>query len=343
MKDKMISFKKIIDWLWKKRIVVGLAVIVLVLVRSQIIAKKSADELVTYQLQTRDLVSSLEISGILDAKERSDLHFVAASRLSWVGVKEGDRVRKWQAIASVDTRTLQKQLEQDLISFDKEFIDFDQTNEDTLATNLTFKRILEKAQFDLDNEVLDVEIRDLAIKLSSLVSPIDGVVTRVDEPNAGVNIAATDIFQIVNPETIYFLAEVDELDVSKISVGQKATIVLDAMENEKMEGTITYIGFIPIAGETGTSYKVEFSLPIQNETFKYRLGMGGEANIILDKRESVLSVPSEALIERDNKNYVDVMLDGTAERKEVVVGLETDDYFEILEGLNINDLVVIPQ
>lgn len=342
---KIIEFIKTYKW-W---IVIGLIIIAVAINGYR---KKQADapKEITQNPQTQNLTKTLELTGHIDALEKADLKFVAPSRLSWVGVKEGDMVKKWQGIASVDIRTLQKQLEQDLNNFNKAFRTHDQVLDDNNYygnpdINQELKRVLENANYDLNNSVASVEIRNLAIKLSSIYSPFDGIVTRVDQPNAGVNVSALDVFQVINPTSLYFAAEVDELDISRITVGQKAKIVLDSYEDETIDSTITRISFTPVSGAaSGTSYKVEFSVPTDNANFKYRIGMSGDASVILDQKDNILTIPSSALIEREEKYFVDIKTQSKEpERREVEIGLETDDFVEVISGITADDEIIIPQ
>src|SRR3989344_1014273 len=312
-------------------------------------ARSAAASIVVESPQMQTITKTLDLTGHIDAAQKTDLRFSAPSRLAWVGVKEGDMVNKWQAIASLDTRTLQKQLAQDLNNFNKAFRTHDQVLDDnnyygTPDLDQALRRILENADYDLNNTVINVELRDLAIKLSSLVSPFAGLVTRVDQPNAGVNVSVTDTFQIINPDSLYFSAEVDELDISKIVVGQSAPIVLDAYEGETIESTITKVSFVPVSSASGTSYKVELAIPSGNLNLKYRLGMSGDAIVRLDQKDNVLTIKSQALIERDGAYFVDLKTSAKdPERKAVEIGLETDELVEITAGLTTSDQVIIPQ
>lgn len=348
---KMINMTNIKQFVKKyKWILLILVVAGVVLYFNMQSARAKAKEEVYEKPQKQTIANTLELTGHVDAVEKVDLKFIAPSRLAWVGVKEGDTVKKWQGIASVDTRTLQKQLEQDLNTFNKAFRNHDQVLDDNdyygdSGVSSELKRVFENSNFDLNSAVATVEIRDLAIKMSSIYSPFAGIVTRVDQPNAGVNIGVTDVFQVVNPNTLYFAAEVDELDVSRISLGQKAQIVLDAYTESPIESTIVKIGFSPVGGtSSGTSYKVELSLPGNNDALKYRLGMSGDARIVLEQKDGAMTIPSSALIERDDKFFVDVKTSAKEpERKEVTIGIESDDLVEITSGLNESDEVVIPQ
>ncbi len=295
----------------------------------------------------RDLTQTLEITGVVNAHEIANLNFSSGGRLGWVGVKEGDYVKKWQPIASLDTRQLQKQLEQDLNNFNKAIRNRDQTLDDNDAygnspKDREIQRILENANFDLKNSALNVEIRDLAVKLSSLVSPISGIVTRIDNPFTGSNISINDTFQIINFDTLYFQAYADEEDVPKLVENMPASIILDAFTDQPFESSISAIARVSTNTDTGTGYEVEFPLDKSGLSNSLRIGMNGTAQIILDKKDNVLSVEVDALILRDGQLYVEVMQAGEIVQTPIEVGIETDDYAEIISGIDESSQVILP-
>lgn len=229
-----------------------------------------------------DWTEQLIFAGQIKAEQKADLKFATSGKLVWVGVKEGDRVKKGQAIASLDKRELEKQFKKEMNDYLNERWDFEQAHDDYqeekdrhLITD-KIKRILEKAQFDLNNAVLDVEIRQLAIEYSTIYSPIDGIVTHVDQPIANVHITpAIAVFSIADPDSLYFQAEIDEEEISQIKKGQKGIIILDAYPDQEFETEVKDISFAPIAGKTNPTYKVKTTLP-KKEKFFFRLGMDGE-------------------------------------------------------------------
>src|SRR3990167_3915646 len=217
----------------------------------------------TYTVNRTNLKDTLILSGEIDATEKIDLHFQSGGRLSWVGVKEGDVVKKYQGIASLDQRQLQKTLEKYLNTYVKERNDFDQNEQDngdgsvgfTQDLRETAKRTLENAQFDLNNTVLDVELQAIAKEYSYLYTPIEGIVTRIDAPTAGLNVSITDIYEVINPQTVYFAVSADQTEVVNLHAGQKGTITLDAYPDNPIIGTVDTIAFTPKTDETGTVYE----------------------------------------------------------------------------------------
>jgi len=227
----------------------------------------------------------LIFAGRIQSEEKVDLKFQASGKLAWVGVKKGDQVKKWQAIASLDKTDLEKSFKKKMNAYLKERWDFEQTQDDYQDEKDNFlvtdeiKRILDKAQWDLEDSVIDTEISQLAIKYATLVSPIEGIVTSIDQPVAGINITpATAVFTVVNPETLYFEVEVDEEEISQVREGMKGKIILDAYLNQEFESEIVSIDFAPMSEKTNTVYAVKATLP-ENKDLRFRLEMGGEIEL----------------------------------------------------------------
>ena len=217
----------------------------------------------TIKVNRNDLKATISASGEIEAIEQVELKFQTSGELSWVGVKEGDFVEKWQAIASLNKEQLKKTLEKELNDYLNERWDFiddqetyeisgDNQNLDHYTLTSDIRRILEKAQFDLNNKIIDVEIADLAVKYATLVSPIEGIVTEIDVPVAGVNITpATATFTIANPKNMKFVANVDEADIANVRRGQKVVISLDSFIDETFTAQVDKIAFAAVTTRGG--------------------------------------------------------------------------------------------
>lgn len=297
----------------------------------------------TTSVQKSSLSATVSASGKVVAKKEAKLHFQTLGRLAWVGVKEGDSVREWQAIASLDRRELEKNLIKTLRDYSKERNDFDQDRVETykyVEFSKTVQRILEKNQWDLDKAVLDVEIKDIALQYSTLITPISGIVTDISTPVAGVNITASDTFSIVDPSSIIFEAEVDETDIGLINPGQQVTLSLDSYPDQKFIGSVSKIGFTAVTTSSGgTAFVVEISLP-DNSNMQFKPGMNGDSDILLSEKQDVLTVPFESVLNEDGKNYVYILEMKKTVKKEVQIGIEGDSSIEIISGLNENEIII---
>ncbi len=308
-------------------------------------SQAAESDLIYQKAQVRDLEKTLEVSGVIDAKEKANLRFAAGGKVTYLGAQEGDQVKKWQTIATIDQATLKKQLEQDLNNYLKERWDFEglQDDYDYQLEPLETRRTLDQEQWNLENQVLNVEIRDIAINNTVLAAPFAGVLVSSPVDTTGVTLLATDIFELVNPKTLVFKAAVDEADIALINKGQTGKIYLDAYSNQAIEANIDYIAYKSQQTSTGTVFTVELPLTGEDLLGKYRLGMNGEVEILVERKEDVLTVPFIATRFRDDQYYVEVKgPQGEPVERPIEIGLETEDYVEVLSGLSPDDEVLIP-
>ncbi len=340
--------KKIFSFL-KKRWWLAIVVFVLGIVAFSFYSKKSEkEEFKTVKVKRGDLEKITTLSGSIDAHQKANLRFQGSGLLAWVGVKEGDVVKKWQALAFLDKRSLQKSFEKEMNDYLKYRWDWEQGREDYQYQDKWFeisdetKRILEKNQFDLNKAVLDVELADLSVRLATLVSPIEGIVTKVDAPNSGVNITpATAEFVVVNPKTIFFYAEADEDEVVDIMEGQTVSVYIDAYPEKTFSGKVIRIGFSSVNSTGSPKYPVEIDFDgIDNTNHQFRLSMEGEGDVMIDTRKNALYVPIDS-VNGDKEKWVYVIdSHGEKEKKAVETGLQTDDDIEITTGLQEGETVV---
>ena len=338
--------KKILDYLKKKWLTILLVLIAILGVGywQLVYSAETVEVPVTQHPQVRTLEKTLDAPGVIDAKMKAQMRFAAGGLLTRLNFQEGDVVKKWQTIAVIDRRTLEKQLQKDLNMYSKERLDWDQTLDDVKdrAIPKEEEREKDKSQYDLTNTVLDVEIRDIAIKNTVLSAPFGGIITKSPTTTSGVQLSAGDYFELVDPESLLFRAQIDELDIARVAVGQTAEITLDAFSEEPFDATLTSVSFTSSQSSSGTVFLVEFSVPSDVRS-KLRIGMNGEAKIMLEKKDMALSVPAEAVRDRGDSSFVDVWENDQKVEKEVVLGLQTDDFIEITSGLNELDNVVIPE
>lgn len=305
-----------------------------------------------YSVETGPFQVTLSVSGVIKAEKQADLVFQSGGRLAWVGVKKGDWVKQWQGIASLDQRTVQKNLEKELNDYLKIRWDFQDNREiynvttdnlDGYTLTPAVRRLLEKSQFDLNNAVVDVEIQAVAKEFSGLSSPFAGLVADLKFPDAGVNLTTgTLVATIIDPNSTYFEAQVDEIDIAKVRIGAPVKLVIDAYPEESIETKVVDIDFAPISlSGGGTGYAVKIGLPPQTDDLRHKLGMNGDAEITVVKLENVLILPQEAVSQKDGQWFVKVRQGKQVVERKISIGWETEDKMEIVSGLAANDKVVV--
>jgi len=337
-----------IEFLKKRWYFLAIILLVFVLIFTQTQAKKTeVEEKMTVKKQ--NLKETLTLSGEIDAKEKVNLKFQTSGRLAWVGVKEGDYVKKYQAIASLDKRDLKNRLDKYLNNYLKQRNSFEQTKDDYEETyefstgdlHKRAKRILENSQYDLNSAVLEVEYQNLLLEYADLWAPIEGIVTNIDVPNPGVNITpATATFEIVNPKTLYFSATVEQADVVNLKEGMKGKLTLDSFSDFEDEVKISYISFSTKSGETGTVYEIKLELSEKTKKLPLRLGMTGDVEFLVKEKNNVIALPSR-FIKKDKKgSYVFVKENNKKIKKYIEIGEEIDGNIVIKSGLNEGEMII---
>lgn len=327
----------------KRRWYLVLPIIVVVgfLVYHFVTSSSSIDKTSPYKVKRTTLTESLSLSGSIDAAEKTTLRFQTSGYLVWVGVKEGDTVKKYQTLASLDQRSVQKNLQKDLNDYMTTRWKFEQTKDDNNKVLTTaLQRILDESQFGLNNSVLDVEIQNLAIQYSNLWTPIEGIVTRMEQASAGVNITPAQAeIDVVNPSTVYFLATADQTDVVSLKQNDQGSIALDSYPDKEINGTIKEISFSPKTDETGTVYAVKIYFVPDNSDYRYRMGMTGDVSFVTKEKKNVLAVPTEKIKVEKDKKYVLKATGKTQEKVFPKFGEEIGDYTMVLSGLNEGDII----
>lgn len=331
----------------KKRIF-ALVVILLIIaaVLWNIFGPKNIPPEKQHTVKRTTLEDTISFAGEINADEKATLQFQTGGKLVWVGVKVGDFVTEGQAIAQLDQAQLQKQMQRYLNTFSQARNNFDQSkddNGDQISVSETdtanqFKRLFDNSQLNLNNAILDVELQALSFQHSHLSTPIAGVVTRVDAPYAGVNVTPLTTFEIINPNTVYFSATVDQTDLAHINQGQIGKITLDAFPEAEVNGTVQSISFTPKEGETGTVYEAKIGI---NSTsgVTYRLGMTGDITFTLGKRDNVLVIPLR-FMKTEGDNYFVNKKEGNGTKKvEIEIGEEFNGDIEVIKGLSEGDII----
>lgn len=181
----------------------------------------------------------------------------------------------------------------------------------------------------------------LAADNTRLLAPFDGTIVSVGIKAGEFPNPARAAILIEDKTRFHIDVSVDEIDVSKVAVGQPVAITLDALPDARLTGRVTYVA--PSASQEAgvVSYPVTIVLDPTNEAL--RSGMSATASITVSEDRDVLVVPNRAIqIDRETgKAYVDKVVDGTPVRTEIRLGLRNEVQSQVLEGLQDGDVVAI--
>jgi membrane fusion protein, macrolide-specific efflux system len=171
-------------------------------------------------------------------------------------------------------------------------------------------------------------------------SVVDTVAVAVgDKVQAGGKLAT-----LAPTSSLVATADVSQLDVAKLKVGQRVTLTFDALDGADASGTVDDIADAPESteGSAGTTTVVQYPVTVRIGKLPTgtRDGMTGQASVVTASRRNVVTVPSSAIGGSSTNPTVQVVEDGAVVTRSVVVGLVTTQGSEILTGLQAGEQVV---
>ncbi len=205
------------------------------------------------------------------------------------------------------------------------------------------KAEVEKARASLERYESD-------LKYATITSPMDGLVlsrdVEVGDAVSSILVLgsqATKVMSLGDVSEVYVLGKVDEADIGRVFIGQRARIVVESFKDKSFEGKVTKISPLGVEKDNVTTFEVRVS--IQNPGGELKTNMTANAEVILEEKKGVLMVPESAVVyDKDRKPSLEVP-DPKAEngRRKVAVklGISNGVKTEVAEGLREGDKVVL--
>ncbi len=151
--------------------------------------------------------------------------------------------------------------------------------------------------------------------------------------------ADSPVFQIVDLQNMRVRAEVEEADIPKVQVGQRVRVYLDAYPDLTFTGEVVQVGIRAESGSGGTTV-FPVMVKLDRTEVPLRLGYNATVDIEVLSRKGIIHLPVTAVFSEDGKDYVFVVQEGKAVRREVAVGERSEEWVEILSGLEEGERVV---
>ena len=211
---------------------------------------------------------------------------------------------------------------------------------------------VDNAKERVENAQLKLESANESIDKYTISSPIEGqVITKNYKvgdkigSNSGKDNASTTLASIYDMNEYTFKMSVDEVDISKIQVGQEVRVESEAFKDKTYTGTVSNISLESTNNNGVSTYPVTVKL---NEKGELLPGMNVQAYILLGTSKNALCIPSAALM-RGNQVYIQdesvTTTDGIVpigfRAVDVKTGLANANYVEILSGLSEGDKVYV--
>ena len=217
-------------------------------------------------------------------------------------------------------------------------------------------------------EVADAGIEQAreALSYTTIRSPINGTIIRLNAEvgelvmTGTMNNPGTVILEVGDLSQMLLVAEVDEADVGKLAVGQKATVKVQAFPDEEFEGVVDLIALMHRMSTTGTKY-FRTEILLDGDVRKLYSGLTAHVDIETIKHEGVLTVPTQAVLAVDidslpldirdkspevdkEKMYATVVyrfVDGKAVVTPVTIGEDNLTHTIIKSGVTAEDKIVV--
>ena len=360
--------------------------------------RTSGVEVRTEEIELRDLVEVVTASGNIRALRTVDVSSEVSAKVSELLVDEGEDVLRGQILLRLEpdqyrasvarteaslaqARAGQTQQEANLLQAERDLnrllalrardtvlvsglqVDDARTRVDVAVATLT------SSQHGVSQWQASVDEAMEQLSKTIFRAPMDGKVTRlnVEEGQTVIigtmNNAGSLVLTISDLSVIEVVVQVDETDVPAISIGDSASIRIDAFGDREFTGHVTEIGNSainpPSRQAAGQQAAIDFEvvLTLELNDAVLRPDLSATADIVTESRAKVLGVPIIALTVReeepdtsaadyseddevDDVEGVFMVSDGTVTFTAVEVGIAGQEYFEILSGISVGDTVV---
>ena len=313
-------------------------------------------EIKTTKISRETLTREVIATGVIRPVVGAEIN--VGSRVSGIveslPVKVGDTVEAGDLLAQIDPTpfealvaqaTAEVQLSHAEIALAESTL---KRRQDLAADGYSSETDLEAAIRDLNVErarlaLNEARLRSAQIDLgySKITAPIRGVISDVttrEGETVAANFAAPTFVSIVDLDRLEVQAYVDETDIGRVFVGQRARFEVDTYSDTDFEATVAAINPKAELQNSVVNYVVVLDFEGQQDRV-LRPEMTAHVRLQLEERENVLTVPRSALRRQNGRPTVVVQRDGGWIEQPVRVGWRTDQRVEIVDGVREGEVI----
>ncbi len=287
-------------------------------------------------VSAKPLDVTIESVGTLMANESVVLRPEVAGRVTGIYFTEGQQIKKGAKLFQIDDRMARAELKQAESNLRLARLNFERFRK-LSATGAATKQRYDEAAANLGVSQANADLARTRIDVAGINAPFDGVVgLRHVSPGDYVNMGQ-ELANFVSYDPMKVDFAIPEISASKLAIGQKIQIRVDALPDEVFTGEVFALD--PQLDVNGRAVSVRARVPNQSLTLK----PGYFARVVLNisRKESALMVPEGAIVPQgDAKLVVRVAPDGTTQMVPVTLGERLAGEVEILSGLEGGDKVV---
>jgi HlyD family secretion protein len=218
------------------------------------------------------------------------------------------------------------------------------------AQMTVLKAKIAQSQANVAQDEANLKQLEEQLNYTDITSPIDGIVLSrdVEMGDAVSSIlvlgsSATLVMTLGDTSEVYVKGKVDESDIGKVYLGQRARIKVESFKDKTFDGKVTKISPMGVEKDNVTTFEVRVS--IQNPGGELKAEMTANAEVILEEHKNVLQIPEGAILyDKDKKASVEVPNPKGKDGKDklaVNIGISNGAKTEVLSGLKEGDQVVL--
>jgi len=288
--------------------------------------------------------TTVSATGTITPRHAEDLSFSSSGVVTRVAVSVGDKVRKGDVLATIDSSSLQAQL------------DAAQAQVTAATAQLSEDSDASSTQVAADRASVASARSDLAAAQDALTdatlrAPFNGTVSAVgyevgDQAGSGANSPAADgssgstpAITVISPRSLQVDADVSAADVSKLKKGMQVEITPTG-GGDVAYGTVSEVGVIATAGDSGAA-QFPVTVDVTGKTAGLYAGSTADVAITVKQATDVLAVSSQALHTDGASTYVYVIDGSKRTRRVVTVGETYGMNTQVLSGLEEGDVVEV--
>ena len=312
-------------------------------------------------------------AGTVEACLRTKLSTIIGGRIEFLGVKEGDKVKKGQLLLKLwnDDQQAQAALAQTQIALASRRVDeaclvavnaekeakrqgelrakgfVSASKEEAARTEAAARRAsCNTAKADVTQTEAKLKATRVEQGRVALYAPFDGTVAKIvgelgeySTPSPP-GVPTPPAIDLIDDSCLYVKAPMDEVDAPKISAGQSVRISLDALPGKQLAGKVRRVApYVSAVEKQARTVDIEVDFVDPASIGKLLVGYSADVEIILDGRDQVLRIPTAA-IQEGGRVLLFNPESGKLEERKIKAGLANWEYTEIVDGLVAGERIV---
>ncbi len=201
------------------------------------------------------------------------------------------------------------------------------------------ERQIKTAEADVKQQEASLRVAQLNLDYTTIRAPMDGTVMEVPVKAGELVQPGTPVTRVTRMSGLYVKALVDEVDLSRLRVGQAAEIKFDTLPDKKFSATLFEVS-PGVSIEKLKSRNVTVKLRLTDPPPFLRPGMSADVEIIVDTLKNILYAPAQTIMSKDKEHYVYVIEGGKVARRVITPGQSNWDSTEVRKGLSENERII---